>query len=140
MHGRDQSFAPNPSALGLGGVGGRGVGAAGVALGSGSGALRDVRFLDLDVAQAHMTQQHLLVQGSSTAPPCASGITSLAGQRCADLTTGIQLEQRKNRGGKQRLQAQTMFGHVVDNLDDLVVVLVIHHEISVSDLQKGVKC
>ncbi|MEW5306192.1 MAG: hypothetical protein WDW36_008676 [Sanguina aurantia] len=79
LHARDGSFAPNPSALAL--VGGRPGAATGLGFGSGSGPLRDARFLDLDVAQAQMTRQHLMVQGSGTTPPCASGVTSLAGQR-----------------------------------------------------------
>lgn len=100
LHARDGSFAPNPSALAL--VGGRPGAATGLGFGSGSGPLRDVRFLDLDVAQAQMTKQHLMVQGSGTTPPCASGVTSLAGQRCVGICKCITWDYICN----MRLRAQ----------------------------------
>lgn len=51
---------------------------------SSTGHVRDVHFLDLDVAQAQLTTQHYLVNGTGSPPPRAvEAVTALQGCRCA---------------------------------------------------------
>jgi hypothetical protein len=74
---QDKSFKPNPSLS-------EDVSDATVSpLGSRqpTGKVRDIKFLDLDVAQSQLSSQHYLVNGPSSFPPCAQHITALAGKR-----------------------------------------------------------
>jgi hypothetical protein len=47
-----------------------------------TGKVRQVRFLDADVAYWQAATQHYIVSGSSTAPPKASKVYALEGTRC----------------------------------------------------------
>lgn len=46
-----------------------------------TGKVRDIKFLDVDVAQSQLSAQHYLVNGPSSLPPCASHLSSLGGKR-----------------------------------------------------------
>lgn len=48
---------------------------------SSTGKIKDVKFLDLEVAQVQLTTQHNLVNGTSSAPPNAEHATALRGHR-----------------------------------------------------------
>ncbi|GLI58425.1 hypothetical protein VaNZ11_000129 [Volvox africanus] len=72
LHNRDPAFTPNPSLL--------------HPIPSGAkkeptGHVKDVRFLDCDVAQVQLTWQHMTVAGCGTPPPRADDIKALRGQR-----------------------------------------------------------
>ncbi|GFR42994.1 hypothetical protein Agub_g3993 [Astrephomene gubernaculifera] len=72
LHLRDPAFAPNPSLLHP------------IPTGSKrepSGHVRDVRFLDTDVAQVHLAWQHAMSAGCGSPPPRAEEIRTLLGQR-----------------------------------------------------------
>ncbi|KXZ56072.1 hypothetical protein GPECTOR_2g954 [Gonium pectorale] len=72
LHVRDPAFAPNPSLLHPIPAGPKR---------EPSGKVRDVRFLDTDVAQVQLTWQHTAAAGCSTPPPRAEDIRTLRGQR-----------------------------------------------------------
>ena len=46
-----------------------------------TGKVRDINFLDTDVAQSQLTSQHLLVNGPSSLPPSANHLSSLEAKR-----------------------------------------------------------
>lgn len=73
----DKSFKPNPSIsddLSDASTAAQG-------LRQPTGKVRDIKFLDLDVAQSQLSSQHYLVNGPSSLPPCAHHISALAGKR-----------------------------------------------------------
>ncbi|KAG2499410.1 hypothetical protein HYH03_002984 [Edaphochlamys debaryana] len=72
VHLRDTAFAPNPSLLHP---------VPGGPKREPSGKVRDVRFLDTDVAQVMLSWQHNTAAGCSTPPPRAENIRALRGQR-----------------------------------------------------------
>ncbi|GIL66637.1 hypothetical protein Vafri_20113, partial [Volvox africanus] len=91
LHSRDPAFTPNPSLL--------------HPIPSGpkkepTGHVKDVRFLDCDIAQVQLTWQHMTVAGCGTPPPRADDIKALRGQRllviaCECKVVVVDLASRK---------------------------------------------
>ncbi|KAG2438819.1 hypothetical protein HXX76_005360 [Chlamydomonas incerta] len=96
LHLRDAAFAPNPSLLHpiphAGGPGG--------AKREPTGAVRDVKFLDSDVAQVQLSWEHSAVAGCGSPPPRAEDITALRGHRllvvaCENKVLVVDLASRR---------------------------------------------
>jgi hypothetical protein len=76
--------------------------------------VRQVRFLDADVAYWQAATQHYMVSGSSTAPPKASKVYALEGTRCGTAWAApggeVQVQQGNWLLGKRQRWHGAMHG------------------------------
>ncbi|KAG2453326.1 hypothetical protein HYH02_001550 [Chlamydomonas schloesseri] len=96
LHLRDAAFAPNPSLLHPTPH----AGAPGGTKRDPTGAVRDVKFLDSDVAQVQLSWEHSAVAGCGSPPPRAEDIAALRGHRllviaCENKVLVVDLASRR---------------------------------------------